>query len=308
MKTMTNNKSGSTQGQPQDPMRRRKKKSNNVNTKGLYKRAIREAFLKLHPQVMIKNPVMFVVWVGTIVTALLVLFPDLFGPVPGENQRWFNAQVTVILFFTVLFANFAEAVAEGRGKAQADALRSTKTETTARKWLADESIQEVSSTTLRRGDRIQVIAGDIIPVDGEVIRGVASVDESAITGESAPVLKEPGSDVASSVTGGTRIISDELIIQVTSDPGQGFLDRMISLVEGAKRSKTPNEIALTVLLAVLTQVFLIVVATIPPDCQLCECAGGGGDFNFPISCLNSDDYWRVIKCDRDCRDGSGCPV
>ncbi len=264
MKTMTNNKSGSTQGQPQDPMRRRKKKSSNVNTKDLYQRAIREAFLKLHPQVMIKNPVMFVVWVGTIITALLVLFPDLFGPVPGENQRWFNTQVTVILFFTVLFANFAEAVAEGRGKAQADALRSTKTETTARKWLADESIQEVSSTTLRRGDRIQVIAGDIIPVDGEVIRGVASVDESAITGESAPVLKEPGSDVASSVTGGTRIISDELIIQVTSDPGQGFLDRMISLVEGAKRSKTPNEIALTVLLAVLTQVFLIVVATIPP--------------------------------------------
>jgi K+-transporting ATPase ATPase B chain len=172
--------------------------------------------------------------------------------------------ITVILFFTVLFANFAEAVAEGRGKAQADALRSTKSDTVARKLLPDGSVEEVSSTSLRKGDLVKIIGGDMIPADGEVIAGVASVDESAITGESAPVLKEPGSDIASSVTGGTRILSDELTIRVTADPGKGFIDRMIALVEGAERSKTPNEIALTVLLAVLTQVFLIVVATLPP--------------------------------------------
>lgn len=235
-----------------------------VNIKGLYQRALKDAFVKLHPRVMLKNPVMFIVWVGTIITALLTIDPTLFGKIPGENQRVFNGLVTAILFFTILFANFAEAVAEGRGKAQADALRSTKSETTARKILPDGTTQEVSSTSLRRGDTIKVISGDIIPADGEVIAGVASVDESAITGESAPVLKEPGSDVASSVTGGTRIISDELTLRVSADPGKGFLDRMIALVEGAERSKTPNEIALTVLLAVLTEVFLIVVVTIPP--------------------------------------------
>ncbi len=207
---------------------------------------------------------MFVVWVGTIITFLLTIDPTLFGPVTDENPRLFNGLVSVILLFTLLFANFAEAVAEGRGKAQADSLRSTKSETTARRLLPDGSTEEVSSTTLRKGDQIKVIAGEIIPSDGEVLAGVASVDESAITGESAPVLKEPGSDVASSVTGGTRIISDELVLRVTADPGQGFLDRMISLVEGAERSKTPNEIALTVLLAVLTLVFLIAVVTIPP--------------------------------------------
>ncbi|PSB50824.1 K(+)-transporting ATPase subunit B [filamentous cyanobacterium Phorm 6] len=244
--------------------RESRKHTPKANTKGLYQRAFKEAFIKLDPRVMLKNPVMFVVWVGTIVTALLTIDPTLFGPVPGENQRVFNGLVTFILFFTLVFANFAEAVAEGRGKAQADALRSTKADTTARKLLPDGSIQEISSTSLRRGDQIKVIAGDIIPSDGEVIAGVASVDESAITGESAPVLKEPGSDIASSVTGGTRILSDELTLRVMSDPGKGFLDRMIALVEGAERSKTPNEIALTVLLAVLTLVFLIVVSTIPP--------------------------------------------
>mgnify|MGYP003874337813 CR=1 FL=1 len=168
------------------------------------------------------------------------------------------------MFFTVVFANFAEAVAEGRGKAQADSLRSTRSDTTARKVLPDGSIQEVSSTGLYKGDQIKVVAGDIIPADAEVVGGVASVDESAITGESAPVLKQPGTDISSSVTGGTRIISDELFLRVTSDPGKGFIDRMIALVEGAERSKTPNEIALTVLLVVLTQVFLIVVATMTP--------------------------------------------
>ena len=245
-------------------MHRQENKQQSVDTSGLYQRALKDAFVKLNPQTMLGNPVMFVVWVGTVITALLTLFPELFGPAPGDNQRLFNGIVTVILFLTILFANFAEAVAEGRGKAQADSLRSTQTETTARRLTENDSVEEVSSTELRKGDRIKVIAGDMIPADGEVVDGVASVDESAITGESAPVLKEPGSDVASSVTGGTRIISDELILKVTSDPGKGFLDRMIALVEGAERSKTPNEIALTVLLAVLTQVFLVVVATIPP--------------------------------------------
>jgi K+-transporting ATPase ATPase B chain len=240
-----------------------KRKQRNVNTKGLYQRAFRDSFVKLNPRVMLRNPVMFIVWVGTIITFLLTLDPTLFGPVAGENQRLFNGLVTLILFLTVVFANFAEAVAEGRGKAQADSLRSTKSDTTARKLLPNGSIEEISSTALRKGDQIKVIAGDVIPADGEVLSGVASVDESAITGESAPVLKEPGSDVASSVTGGTRILSDELVLRVTADPGQGFLDRMIALVEGAERTKTPNEIALTVLLAVLTLVFLIVVATIP---------------------------------------------
>ncbi|CAN1212416.1 potassium-transporting ATPase subunit KdpB [Tumidithrix helvetica PCC 7403] len=241
-----------------------RRKTAKVDTSGLYQRAILESFTKLNPRNAVKNPVMFIVWIGTIVTALVTIEPNLFGQVSGTNPRLLNGLITFILFFTVVFANFAEAVAEGRGKAQADSLRATKSDTTARKLLPDGSIQEISSTTLRKDDTIKVIAGDMIPADGEVIGGIASVDESAITGESAPVLKEPGSDMASSVTGGTRIISDELVIRVTSDPGKGFIDRMIALVEGAERSKTPNEIALTVLLAVLTQVFLIVVVTLPP--------------------------------------------
>lgn len=250
----------SSEPQPRSP---RSKRDRQANTQKLYQNAIKQAFVKLNPRVMLKNPVMFIVYVGTIVTALLTIDPYLFGRVQGNNLRLFNGLVSLILFFTVVFANFAEAVAEGRGKAQADALRSTKSDAIARKLLPNGTIQEVSSTTLHRGDVVKVIAGDIIPADGEVVSGVASVDESAITGESAPVLKEPGSDVASSVTGGTRIISDELTIEITSDPGKGFIDRMISLVEGAERSKTPNEIALTVLLAVLTLVFLFVVVTIP---------------------------------------------
>ncbi|MBW4508857.1 MAG: potassium-transporting ATPase subunit KdpB [Scytonematopsis contorta HA4267-MV1] len=243
--------------------RQERKHTPKAKTSGLYSRALKQAFIKLDPRNMLKNPVMFLVWIGTIVTALVTIEPNLFGNVSGNNPRLFNGLITVILFLTLVFANFAEAVAEGRGKAQADSLRATKSDTTARKLLPDGSIQEVSSTALRRGDQIKVISGDIIPADGEVIAGLASVDESAITGESAPVLKQPGTDIASSVTGGTRITSDELTIRVTSDPGQGFIDRMIALVEGAARTKTPNEIALTVLLAVLTQVFLVVIATLP---------------------------------------------
>ncbi|MBF2086114.1 potassium-transporting ATPase subunit KdpB [Thermoleptolyngbya sp. C42_A2020_037] len=245
-------------------LREQRKHTPKAEMSGLYSRAIQQAFVKLDPRIMIRNPVMFVVWIGTIITALLTLNPGLFGTVPGENQRFFNGLITLILFFTVWFANFAEAVAEGRGKAQADALRATKTDAIAHRILADGSVEEVSSTRLQRGDQIRVVAGDVIPADGEVIGGIASVDESAITGESAPVLKQPGTDIASSVTGGTRIISDELLIRVTADPGKGFIDRMIALVEGAERSKTPNEIALTVLLAVLTQVFLVAIATLPP--------------------------------------------
>jgi potassium-transporting ATPase ATP-binding subunit len=234
------------------------------STAGLYQRAVKQAFLKLDPRVQLRNPVMFLVWMGTIVTGLLTINPNLFGPATDKNPMLFNGLITVILLFTLLFANFAEAVAEGRGKAQAESLRATKSDSIARKLLPDGRIQEVSSTTLRKDDLVKVIAGDVIPGDGEVTQGMASVDESAITGESAPVLKQPGTDIASSVTGGTRILSDELVIRITSDPGKGFIDRMIALVEGAERRKTPNEIALTVLLAVLTQVFLIVIATMLP--------------------------------------------
>lgn len=242
------------------------KRAPKADMRGLYQRAIRESFVKLNPRTAIRNPVMFIVWIGTIIVFLVTLNPNLFGTINADinQQRLLNGLITLILFFTVVFANFAEAVAEGRGKAQADALKATRSHTTARKMLPDGTIQEVNSTELRRGDRVKVIANDMIPADGEVIQGIGSVDESAITGESAPVLKQPGTDIASSVTGGTRLLSDELIIQITADPGQGFIDRMISLVEGAERSKTPNEIALTVLLSVLTQVFLIVVSTVPP--------------------------------------------
>lgn len=234
--------------------------------RGLYQRAVRESYIKLDPRITVKNPVMFVVWVGTIVTFLVTLNPNLFGTVQADinQQRLLNGLITFILFFTLVFANFAEAVAEGRGKAQADSLRSTRSDTIANKILPDGSVQQVNSTELRRGDLVKVVANNMIPADGDVIKGIGSVDESAITGESAPVLKQPGTDIASSVTGGTRLLSDELTIRISADPGQGFIDRMISLVEGAQRSKTPNEIALTVLLAVLTQVFLIVVATMPP--------------------------------------------
>ncbi|MCC5635459.1 potassium-transporting ATPase subunit KdpB [Nostoc sp. CHAB 5844] len=237
-----------------------------ADMRGLYQRAIKESFVKLNPKTAVRNPVMFIVWVGTIVTFLVTLDPNLFGTIQADanQQRLLNGLITFILFFTVLFANFAEAVAEGRGKAQADSLRSTRSDTIASKILPDGSIQQVSSTELRRGDLVKIVANNMIPADGEVIQGIGSVDESAITGESAPVLKQPGTDIASSVTGGTRLLSDELTIRITADPGKGFIDRMISLVEGAERSKTPNEIALTVLLAVLTQVFLIVVATMPP--------------------------------------------
>ncbi|BAZ87361.1 potassium-transporting ATPase subunit KdpB [Dolichospermum compactum] len=248
---------------PRPPYRRKKHRKTRVSNKGMYFRAIGDAFIKLYPQYAIKNPVMFLVWMGTIITFSVTIYPELFGPINQKNPHLFNGLLTGILLFTVLFSNFAEAVAEGRGKAQADTLRSTQSATIAKTITVDGTITEVPANSLKQGDTIYVVSGDVIPADGEVIMGVASVDESAITGESAPVLKESGSDVASSVTGGTRIISDELIIRVTAEPGKGFIDRMIALVEGAERTKTPNEIALTVLLAVLSLVFLFVVATLP---------------------------------------------
>ncbi|GED71534.1 potassium-transporting ATPase ATP-binding subunit [Brevibacillus reuszeri] len=228
--------------------------------KDIYRQALVSAFKKLDPRVMMKNPVMFVVEVGFVITLLLTIFPGLFG---GASDALYNGVVTLILFVTILFANFAEALAEGRGKAQAASLKKTKQDTKARKVAKDGSIQVVSSTELRKGDIVVVDAGELIPSDGEITQGVASVDESAITGESAPVIKEAGGDF-SSVTGGTRVVSDSIRVRVTTDPGESFLDRMISLVEGAKRQKTPNEIALGTLLVSLTLIFVIVCTTLSP--------------------------------------------
>ncbi|MFG0213377.1 potassium-transporting ATPase subunit KdpB [Brevibacillus porteri] len=228
--------------------------------KDLYQRAFVESFKKLDPRVMMKNPVMFVVEIGFFITLLLTFAPNLFG---GASDPFFNGVVSFILFVTILFANFAEALAEGRGKAQAESLKKTKADTQAKKVGKDGRIQVVSSTELRKGDLVIVEAGELIPSDGEIVEGVASVDESAITGESAPVIKEAGGDF-SSVTGGTRVVSDRIRVRVTTDPGESFLDRMISLVEGAKRQKTPNEIALNTLLVSLTLIFLIVCTTLQP--------------------------------------------
>lgn len=221
--------------------------------------AIRDAFFKLHPRQLIRNPVMFVTAVvALLLTILLVIGSDALA-------TGFKLQLVVWLWLTVLFGTFAEALAEGRGKAQAASLRATKAELTARR-LKNGRIEDLPASQLRAGDIVLVTAGvmggDLIPADGEVIEGVASVNESAITGESAPVIREAGGD-RSAVTAGTRVISDEIKVRVTVDPGQGFLDRMIALVEGAERQKTPNEIALTILLVGLTIIFLIAVATIP---------------------------------------------
>ncbi|MEQ2128873.1 potassium-transporting ATPase subunit KdpB [Caldanaerobacter subterraneus KAk] len=223
--------------------------------------AIKNSFIKLNPLYMYKNPVMFVVEVGTFITLLATIFPTYFGSTPDEVG--YNVLVTFILFVTVLFANFAESLAEGRGKAQAETLRKTKKETMAKLVQSDGSIKIVKSSELKKGDIVICEAGDIIPADGEIIEGLAAIDESAITGESAPVIKEAGGDF-SSVTGGTKVISDRIKIRVTVDEGESFLDRMIKLVEGAKRQKSPNEIALTTVLVSLTIIFIVVVMTLYP--------------------------------------------
>jgi len=220
--------------------------------------AVVDSFKKLDPRWQMRNPVMFIVEVGAFVAALFAV-RDIYA---GNGQGGFDIAISLWLWFTVVFANFAEAVAEGRGKAQADFLRKTKSDTSARR-LVDDKLETISATLLRKGDRVRVDAGEIIAADGEVVHGAASVDESAITGESAPVIREAGGD-RSSVTGGTRLLSDSITFVVSANPGESFLDRMISLVEGAKRQKTPNEIALSILLSGLTIVFVIAVATLMP--------------------------------------------
>ena len=240
------------------------KKNQKMMTPDIFRQAVIGSFSKLNPLYMMKNPVMFVVEVGCVITLLLSFFPNLFGDVAqNTNLRAYNSIVCGVLFVTVLFANFAESVAEGRGKAQAASLKKTQKDTQARRIAEDGTETTVLSSELRKGDIVMVYAGEIIPGDGEVIEGVASVDESAITGESAPVVRESGGDFCS-VTGGTTVVSDWLKIQITSDPGNSFLDRMISMVEGASRKKTPNEIALNTLLVSLTIIFLIVIVTLYP--------------------------------------------
>ena len=235
------------------------KKINLLGDSKIVWRAVLDSFAKLHPRTMVKNPVMFVVEVGALLTSIELVKDTM----QHAGQFGFALQITLWLWFTVLFANFAEAMAEGRGKAQAETLRKARAETVAHRLRADGSLDAVPSSQLRSGDIVAVAAGEFIPGDGEVIEGVASVDESAITGESAPVIRESGGD-RSAVTGGTRVLSDEIKIRITSNPGETFLDRMIHLVEGASRQKTPNEIALNILLAGLTIIFLLAVVTLQP--------------------------------------------
>ena len=234
-------------------------------TRGLFdptivKSALVESVRKLHPRVQMRNPVMFVVLVGSVLTTIL-FFRDLSDETASQNV--FSGLVAAFLWFTVLFANFAEAMAEGRGKAQAATLRQTRAETTAHRRNSDGTVEEIPSSALSVGDECLVSAGHVIPSDGDVIEGIATVDESAITGESAPVIRESGGD-RSAVTGGTRVLSDEIVVRISAKPGETFLDRMIALVEGAERQKTPNEIALNILLAGLTIIFLLAVVTLQP--------------------------------------------
>jgi K+-transporting ATPase ATPase B chain len=225
-------------------------------TREIAVQAIKDSFIKLNPVALVRNPVIFIVAIGALMTTVVVILD-----IQAGNFSSFNFQITLWLWFTVLFANFAEAVAEGRGKAQADSLRKSRTKTKARKLVQNKE-EIVWATDLKKGDVVACVAGDNIPADGDVIEGIASVDESAITGESAPVIRESGGDRCA-VTGGTKVLSDRIIIKVTSEPGNTFLDRMIALVEGAKRQKTPNEIALIILLSGLTIIFLLVVVALP---------------------------------------------
>jgi K+-transporting ATPase ATPase B chain len=240
--------------------RRRPPAARKLFDPAITKQAIKDSFVKLNPRTMIRNPVMFVVEVGSVLTTIL-FFRDLGSSTANENV--FAGMVSLWLWFTVLFANFAEAMAEGRGKAQAATLRKTRAETMANVRQPDGSLVQKASTALQIGDLCVVVAGEVIPGDGDVVEGLATVDESAITGESAPVIRESGGD-RSAVTGGTRVLSDEITVKITSRPGETFLDRMIALVEGASRQKTPNEIALTILLAGLTIIFLLSVVTLQP--------------------------------------------
>jgi potassium-transporting ATPase ATP-binding subunit len=236
------------------------RKSAGVFSRDIVLAAIRDSFPKLDPRLQVRNPVMFIVELGSVITTFIFFLQLARG---HYSQLWFVGTIAFWLWLTVLFANFAEAVAEGRGKAQANALRATRTTTTAHRRAESGAFEDVAAPDLQRGNIVLVSAGEIIPADGEIIEGVGSVDESAITGESAPVIRESGGD-RSAVTGGTRLLSDRLVIQVTQEPGKSFLDRMIALVEGAERRKTPNEIALNILLAGLTITFLAAVVTLQP--------------------------------------------
>src|SRR5579871_3661185 len=237
----------------------------------ILQRALKDSVLKLNPITLMKNPVIFVVEVGAALV-LLFLVRDI---ATGAGAKGFELQIDLWLWFTVLFATFAEAMAEARGKAQAESLRKTKTDTTANRVTESGRIEPVSSSKLRAGDVVVCSAGEIIPGDGEVIEGVATVDEAVITGESAPVIRESGGD-RSAVTGGTRVLSDHITIRITSNPGETFLDRMIALVEGAERQKTPNEIALNIMIAGLTIIFLFAVATLVPFAKYAVSAAGLG--------------------------------
>ena len=228
----------------------------------LWRRATIDSLRKFDPRTQVRNPVMFVVWLGAVVTAALTINPALFGP--SDASATYNGVVTVILLSTVWFSNFAEALAECRGKVKAASLRRTKEELTATRVNPSGGTEAVLASALRKGDVVRIERNEAIPADGDVVEGVAFVNESAITGESAPVLKQPGTDMFSTVTAGTLLISDRLVVRVAADPGESFLDRMIHLVEGAKRQKTPNELALTALLAILTLIFLIVVSAMAP--------------------------------------------
>jgi K+-transporting ATPase ATPase B chain len=247
-------------GERPPKVRRRSPATRSLFDRSIVKRAALDSLIKLDPRTLAKNPVMFVVEVGSVLTTIL-FFRDLGSSTTNENV--FAGLVVAFLWFTVLFANFAEAMAEGRGKAQAATLRKTRSETTARVRRPDGRLEEVPSSALHVGDLCVVTAGEVIPGDGDVIEGIATVDESAITGESAPVIRESGGD-RSAVTGGTRVLSDEIVVQITAEPGETFLDRMIALVEGANRQRTPNEIALSILLAGLTIIFLLAVVTLQP--------------------------------------------
>lgn len=242
-------------------------KDNKLFPADLVKESLKQSFVKLNPRLLIKNPVMFTVELGTIVM-LVVTLNTLFTGDVSQGSFGYNLTIFIVLLLTVLFGNFAEAIAEARGKAQAESLRKTREETPAKKILAvgemfTDEIKVVSSSLLRKGDLFVCEVGDIIPADGEIVKGLASIDESAITGESAPVIREAGGD-KSSVVGGTKVLSDRIVVKVSTEPGESFLDKMISLVEGATRQKTPNEIALTILLASFTLVFIIVCVTLKP--------------------------------------------
>ncbi len=241
--------------------------NNKLFEASLVREALKQSFVKLHPRILFRNPVMFTVEVGTAIMLAVTIYTAMSSDV-AQGSVGYNLAVFITLLLTLLFANFAEAIAEARGKAQADSLRKTREETPAKlvlvaRGMIDSETKIVSSSSLKKGDVFLCETGDIIPMDGEIIEGIATIDESAITGESAPVIRESGGD-KSSVTGGTKVLSDRIKVKVNTNPGESFLDKMIALVEGASRQKTPNEIALTILLAGFTLVFVLVCVTLKP--------------------------------------------